>query len=189
MLKDKDIRNVLIDKLKKENIGHNYRIINELGVCDGMARVDIAVTNGRLYGYEIKSDKDTLERLPGQIEAYNKTFDKIIIVVGEKYKEKIINVVPDYWGIEVATQNKNNNITLKKLRSAKINKNVDSKSLLELLWKDELILLLKNKGVKGLSNKNRRKLRDIAINSIPLNEIKNYTRETLKFRKDWRVDQ
>lgn len=188
MLNDEDIREALLFKIDKENKNHNYRIINELGVCDGIARVDIAVANGRLCGYEIKSDKDTLERLPGQISAYNKTFDKITIVVGKKYEEKIKNFVPEYWGIQVAYLNRFKRVSFKNIRSPKINKDVEAKSLLELLWKDELAKILKEKGVRGISNKNRRKLREIAGIAMPLNEIKNYTRETLKFREGWRAD-
>ena len=61
MLKDNDIRVTLIDELNRINAQHDYRIIEELAVCDGEARVDVAVANGRLCGYEIKSDADTLE--------------------------------------------------------------------------------------------------------------------------------
>lgn len=188
MLNDKKIREVLIEKLNRVNLGHEFRIINELGICDGNARVDIALANGRLCGYEIKSDMDTLERLPGQVEAYNKTFDKITIVVGNKFKDRIENYVPEFWGIEVAYINKFGNISIKKLRSAKPNKNIESKALLELLWREELKILLLNHGIKGISNINKRKLRDIAIETIPLKDIKSFTLETIKSREGWRFD-
>ena len=60
LLKDNDIRVTLIDELNRINAQHDYRIIEELAVCDGEARVDVAVANGRLCGCEIKSDADTL---------------------------------------------------------------------------------------------------------------------------------
>lgn len=188
MLSDKDIRKALIYKLNKENEHHSYRIINELGICNGESRVDIAVANGRLCGYEIKSDKDTLDRLPGQIEAYDKTFDKIVIVVGKKYEDKILNIVPEYWGIEVAYLNRKSTISLKKIRSAKINKNVEANSVLQLLWKEELKTLLKENNIKGLSNKNIKSLRDIAANTISFKKIKSYTREVIKAREGGRAD-
>jgi len=188
MLKDKDIREAMIFKIDKENKTHEYRLINELGICDGVSRVDLAVVNGRLCGYEIKSDKDTLERLPGQIDSYNKTFDKITIIVGKKFENEIIDKVPEHWGIEVAYLNRMKNISFKRVRIAKINREIEAKALLELLWKDELVQLLKGKGMKGIASKNRRKLRDIAADTIPLNEIKNYARETLKAREGWRAD-
>lgn len=42
MLKDNDIRVTLIDELNRINAQHDYRIIEELAVCDGEARVDVA---------------------------------------------------------------------------------------------------------------------------------------------------
>jgi transcription elongation factor Elf1 len=188
MFKDKDIRPTLIKEIIKANQGNSFRLVEELAVCDGDARADIALINGKLCGYEIKSDRDTLERLSRQIDAYNKTFDYITIVVGEKYKDVITDEVPNWWGIKVAFENQNGEMDIESIRIAGGNAEVDTRSVLELLWKDEIRILLQSKGIKGLSNKNRRKLRDIAIATIPPKEIREYTRETLKFRKGWRSD-
>ena len=51
MLKDNDIRTTLIDELNKINAKHDYRIVEELAVCDGEARVDVAVANGKPVSY------------------------------------------------------------------------------------------------------------------------------------------
>ena len=100
MLKDDDMRAVLINELNRANTC-DYRVIEELAVCDGDARVDVAVANDRLCGYEIKSDADTLKRLALQQKCYDKTFDAISIVVGEKFKDDIEEYIPDYWGVYV----------------------------------------------------------------------------------------
>lgn len=186
IMKDIDIREPLIEKIVKLNEGHNYRIIPELTICDGLSRADIAVANGNLYGYEIKSDADTLDRLPLQKEFYNKTFDKVFIVVGSKYKSIIEEYIPDWWGVYVAYYDREKKILLKLKKRGRKNTDISAESLLELLWKNEIENLLKLHGVKGLSGKNRRILRQIALNNLSLKEIKDYTRETLKTRKDWR---
>lgn len=186
MLKDADMRIILLNELKKVNDQHDYRIIEEMAVCDGEARVDVAVANGRLCGYEIKSDADTLDRLAIQQKCYDKTFDKISIVVGEKFKDKIEQHVPEYWGIYVVSKS-SRGCKIKRMRTARLNRNIEVDSLLELLWRDEIVVLLKRAGIKGLSGKNRRILRKIASENIPEKEIKNYTRETLKHRENWRV--
>lgn len=185
-MKDVDIRKSLVKKLIQQNEGHDYKIIHEMTVCDGMSRVDVAVANGNLYGYEIKSDVDSLERLPSQVYYYNQTFDKVFIVVGEKYKNCIDEYIPDWWGIYTATYDKNSNIILKEKKKGKKNKSVRAESLLELLWKEEIIELLKQHGIKALSGKNRRILRKIAAERISIAEIRNFTRETLKNRREWR---
>lgn len=185
VLKDCDMRVLLIEELNRINSRHSYRIIEEMAVCDGNARVDVAVANGKLCGYEIKSDADTLERLAVQQRCYDKTFDKMSIVVGKKFEDKIEECIPNYWGIYIASECSIGR-RIRKKRSAKINKNVEAASLLELLWKDEVVLLLKLAGIKGLSGKNRRILRQIAIDNLPFKEIKKFTRETIKNRKNWR---
>lgn len=191
MLKDYDIRQALIKQIKKENQRHtdsSFRIIEELSVCDGDARVDIAVANGRLCGYEIKSDVDTFDRLPNQIYCYNTTFDKMTIVIGNKFVDKVTDYVPEWWGIKVAYMNKFGDVTIKNIRNGKINQNIDAYRLTQLLWKSEMICLLKNNNVKRISNKSRYVLREMAAETIPLKEIKNFTRETIKNRVNWRED-
>lgn len=185
-LKDNDIRIPLIKMLIAQNEGHDYRIIPEMAVCDGLSRVDIAVANGKLCGYEIKSDADTLERLDSQQKYYNQTFDKVYIVVGKKYANIISDYIPDWWGIYIAYYNKQCNVYFKEKKRGKLNRNICANALLELLWKNELECLLKAHGCKGLSNKNRRVLRQLALEHISLEDIRNYTIESLKKRQEWR---
>lgn len=188
MLMDADIRAKLIEKIKKDNQNNHYRIIEELCICDGLARADIALANGILHGYEIKSDCDTLERLSNQIECYNNTFDKVTIVVGKKFENNIIDEIPKHWGVEVAYVNRFQNITIKRVRAPKLNKDVLSTNLLDLLWNAEIKSFLKENKVKGYSNKDKSSLKDLVITSIPFKVLRDYTRETLKARTGWRED-
>ena len=81
MIKDIDIRQVLLKKLSAEyRYDPDTIIIEELGLCQGEARIDLALVNGFIHGYEIKSERDTLERLPSQIEIYCRTLDTVTIV-------------------------------------------------------------------------------------------------------------
>lgn len=187
---DKDIRKVLYKKFlkTKEFINDSSTlVIDEFGLCRGSSRADIAVINGKLHGYEIKSEQDTLERLPVQVSYYNKIFDKVTIVTAEKYIDKVYDIVPEWWGV-YCVENKNNKISLKRKRNAKINRNIDTVNLLQLLWKDELIELLYSYGItKGIRNKNINNLACIASENIKKNEIKIYVKEQLKKREDWRA--
>ena len=60
------------------------KVIDEFGVMHGGARIDVAVVSDSfLYGYEIKSDYDTLCRLPNQVREYSPVFDEVSLIVGK----------------------------------------------------------------------------------------------------------
>ena len=183
MLYDKDIRLPLFDFLE-DNYG-DIRILEEKQM--GRSRADIVMVgrDNNIYGVEIKSDADTLERLSLQQQCYDKTFDTVSIVVGKKFKDSIEECIPNYWGIYVVYEYAGN-CKIERKRAAKVNKNIEANSLLQLLWKEEIIKLLRNAGIKGISGKNRRLLRQIVIDNFTLKEIRDYTRETIKSRQNWR---
>src|SRR4051812_45593489 len=80
-MRDYDIRQELRQRLRKEHEGDpETLVIEELGLCQGQVRADIAVINGFMHGYEIKSERDTLERLPRQREVYEQCFDAVTLV-------------------------------------------------------------------------------------------------------------
>lgn len=81
LLNDSMVRELLLEDLYSQyKDDPNTRIVNELGIDFGSSRVDVAVINGNIHGYEIKSDLDTLERLPRQMTYYNKLFQRMTIV-------------------------------------------------------------------------------------------------------------
>lgn len=45
-------------------------VVEELGLFHGASRVDLAVVGRSLHGYEIKSDRDSLDRLEQQAADY-----------------------------------------------------------------------------------------------------------------------
>ena len=73
VLGDSDIRAVPRSSLFFKHLDEaDTVVIEELGLCRGQVRVDVAVVNGLLHGYEIKSDRDSLRRLGVQVEVYGK---------------------------------------------------------------------------------------------------------------------
>src|SRR3989339_1402334 len=139
---DKLIRIALKENLEVEHRNDSrLKIIEELGVSHGTARVDIAVVNGVIHGYEIKSDMDTLQRLPEQMNIYNSVFTQMTLVVGKNHLYEAINIVPDWWGITIAKIDSNGSIIFNCIRKAGNNLNQDSISMARLLWKDEAFKL------------------------------------------------
>lgn len=165
------------------------RIIEELGVRHGTARIDIAVVNGIMHGYEIKSDQDTLQRLPRQMEVFNSVFNKITLVVGKNHLYQAINIVPEWWGIMVAKSNNNGSVIFNLIRGEEFNKNQDSVSIARLLWREEALRILeKNKGAVGFYSKPRDFIYKKLASVLDQEALSEEVREKLFLRADWRPD-
>lgn len=183
---DSDIRSLLYKDLSKEPMyinDYSTIIIPEMNILNGYVRIDIAVINGLFHGYEIKSDMDTLQRLPRQAEYYGRVFDQMVLVTTPKYIEQVQSIVPSWWGIKYYNEF-NELITI---RNCSCNNNVDTYSRLTLLWKDELIELLCQYCDKKYKSKTKFALIDIIIKEVPRNVILEYSREVIKLREDWRA--
>src|SRR5918997_712598 len=102
-MNDNQLRVALKRKLNARYLNDpETRIIDELGIRHGTARVDIAVVNGALHGFELKSDRDTLNRLPHQSSIYSSVLDRVTLVVGRRHIEKAMPLVPEWWGVHLA---------------------------------------------------------------------------------------
>lgn len=189
-LYDPEIREILYESFTRRNefiLDSSTIVVDELDVCLNSARVDIAVINGKIHGFEIKSERDNLERLPSQIESYNSLFDTMTIVLSEVHLSKARKIVPKWWGIECVVRKKTG-IALKVVRKPKVNSKVKSFELTQLLWKQELIALLEKHSIsKGLKSKTRLELGKIAAENIEKESISEFVRSTLKNRIDWRA--
>jgi hypothetical protein len=164
------------------------RIVNEMAICCGDARVDIAVINGKLHGFEIKSEADTLVRLQGQISAYNQVFDTMTIICGKNHYDSVVKIIPDWWGIYSARLHFGK-VELTRIRYPEINQQVSGFALAQLLWKSELVALLANEGIKkGISRKPCRELWKIISETFSTSALQSKVREILKVRANWRLD-
>lgn len=188
-MRDKDIRAALWALLDEEHADDpDTLVLDELGICQGETRADVAVVNGSLAAFEIKSDRDTLTRLPGQIEAYQRVFDIVTVIVGGRYVERITGAIPGTWGVIQAVPELQF-VELKPLREPTKNEGVDSLSVTQLLWRDEALTLLEERGLaQGLRSKPRRLLWEAIVDQLSPEEVSEAVRAQLKARKDWRSD-
>jgi hypothetical protein len=178
-----EIRSALrLTLLEKHSDEPNTFVIEELGLCRGQVRVDIAVVNGLLHGYEIKSDRDNLRRLGVQVEVYNKVLDQATLVVGDRYLVEARNIVPSWWGV-LHAHSTDSGLRFKTVRRAGENPEKDARSLVELLWLDDAIALLEERNVaRGVRNKPRRIVWDRVCNYFGIEEIADAVRTRLKAR-------
>src|SRR5688572_54996 len=84
--KDRDVRTLLKQHLVAMH-GPATVLLDELGLCQGDVRVDVAVVDGELSGFEIKSPADSLARWPKQRRVYSKVVDRAWLVASEKTLE------------------------------------------------------------------------------------------------------
>lgn len=164
-------------------------VIDEMDVLFGTSRIDIAVINGKIHGFEIKSERDNLERLPYQIESYNKVFDTVTIVVCENHLSNVMEIIPKWWGVYCVLKQKKL-LKLVKERNAIENSDTDLLSLTQLLWRNELIELLNLNGIKkGTKSKTRFALCNMVVKNIEESNVRTFIREKLKSRPTWRAVQ
>jgi hypothetical protein len=184
---------VIRSALMKELINHHaldekVRIIEEFGVQHGLARIDIAVINGILHGYEIKSDRDTLERLPDQMTEFSAVFDRLTLVVGRQHLYQAIYIVPDWWGITIAKINTAGRVIFQTIREPEDNKSQDKISIARLLWREEALRILEEHDhAYGVRSKPREFVYKRLANVLETEILKERVRKTLLIpRKEWR---
>lgn len=186
---DKLIRAALRERLN-EKYEHepDARIIEEMGITHGTARVDVAVVNGSIHGYELKSDLDTLRRLPDQMKAYNAVLDHVTIVVGKQHVHEAINAVPEWWGVTIAKIMVSEDvISFCKIREAEQNPDQDSFAIANLLWRDEALGILEKDGhAEGIRSKPRKALYERLAAVYDQTTLKAKVRECLAARTTWR---
>ena len=184
--RDCDIRLALEAKLVREHGDKPDTMIrHEVGICAGTRRIDMALINGELAGYEIKSDMDTLARLSGQAEAYGSVLDRAILVTTERHLEEALSLLPDWWGIHVASVEQET-IHLRAFREPMLNEEHNAFSLAQLLWKDEALDELRQRGMgRGLSNRARHYVWAALTEAISLSDLRSIVRTRLKARPEW----
>lgn len=174
-------------KLWRHHANESTLVVDELGILNGKCRADIAVINGHLVGFEIKSDEDSLVRLDEQVEAYNAVFDRSTLIVGPKYVNGVQKIIPEWWGITICIPGQRSTACFETLRTAKENPQINPVSVARLLWRDEAAEILSQKNVlPGILRKPRAVLYECLAEIVNLHELRKVVREALKKRKNWR---
>ena len=179
---DPDVRALLLEYLDDIHRGTGTRILEELGLCQGDVRVDVAAVNGELAGYEIKSPSDTLARFPKQCRFYSKVVDRAWLVANEKTLAKA--AVPEWWGL-MAVFELDDRLGLRVVRPASLNPKPDALSIAKLLWRDEALEVLRGAGcARGVMTKSRKVVWQRLIESVSPSDLRASVRAALKRRPE-----
>ncbi len=73
--------------------------LTEVPLLGGISRADVVAIKNGVHGFEIKSDLDTLRRLPSQIASYSKVFNTVSIICDERHLEKVKAQTPGWFGL------------------------------------------------------------------------------------------
>ena len=179
---DPDVRALLREYLEDVHKGTDTRLLEELGLCQGDVRVDVAAVNGELSGYEIKSPSDTLARFPNQCRVYSKVVDRAWLVATEKTLAKA--ATPEWWG-QIAVFDAGERLALRLVRPAQLNPKPDALSIAKLLWRDEALEVLRGAGcVRGVMTKSRKVIWKRLIESVERDDLRAAVRAALKRRPE-----
>jgi hypothetical protein len=163
------------------------KLVEEMEICLGSCRVDMAVIGDQLIGIEIKGPDDKLSRLPEQVTRYSKCFDQVVLVVHERMAVDAMHLIPEWWGVVVAASRNGENTYYFKRRPAQ-NVGVDASSVLSLLWRPEIATLFKEFfGTAPSASISKRGIRDRLLTEAPLTQLKNSCAKMLRAREDWRA--
>ncbi|MGN6394937.1 MAG: sce7726 family protein [Mucilaginibacter sp.] len=95
-----EIANQLLLKYHNDN---SATLLKEVNSDSSIA--DIVIINGNTSAYEIKTELDSFERLPSQINSYKTLYDCVYIVTYEKALKNLKNKIDSSVGIIVLDQN------------------------------------------------------------------------------------
>jgi hypothetical protein len=162
-------------------------VVEELGLRHGAGRVDIAVINGEFHGYELKSDQDSLRRLPQQIAIYGSVLDRVTLLVTPLHVKAALQLIPQWWEVILAEKTAANEIVFSERREGGKNPDVVALEILKLLWRDEALELLRElQADGGMQSKPRKFLYNRIAGLMELSALQDRVRNQLRARKDWR---
>lgn len=135
-----EIKAMVLNRLLNEGkISHSSLVFNEMSLARQTRRIDLGyLSNQEMVAIEVKSERDTLSRLPGQLEVYLRYFDRVILVVAPKFIAPALAAVSD--NVEIWEVGENAVRTVRRgLKVTSIRKEL----YLDLMTKREVSLLAK----------------------------------------------
>jgi hypothetical protein len=179
--RDVDIRKALLANLEVKYSDSSHDLIVEEFGCK-TARADVAVINGFLHAYEIKSDSDSLDRLPSQIDAYQGVFEYVTLICGRRLLERARTAIPKWWGLQRA-EFRDGGVLIHELRTAKPNPNQNPFAVARMLWKTEALAVLRRFGHRGVTSRcTADEVWNAVAAQVPITELTNEVRQAIKAR-------
>ena len=174
-----EIRTALQTRLAASSQGAGAAFIAEMFIDGFSRRADLVMANGKLAAFEIKSDRDSLDRLDGQLRSYLRFFEQVSVVCAERHLPGVLAMAPAEVGVlRVAS-----NGTIRSVRPALTVRGHTAREWLTFLPVDELRNLLR---LRGLPVSGSRDVLLTRSDAIEVGKIRAFVLAYLK-RRDERI--
>lgn len=143
MLREADVRDLIL----RDVLGDldQSEVVYEFWIPGSNVRADLVALTPTMRAFEIKTDRDTLRRLPSQARAYQCVFDTCCAVVAPRHLGAVAQTLPKSWGLYVVGESAARP-TVSCERPPAPNDEIDSATLVRLLWRDEACSALRSLG-------------------------------------------
>lgn len=156
-------------------------LIDEFWIPRSHERADMALVDHEMMAFEIKTEPDSLRRLPRQVAAYNRLFDRCTAVVAHRHLDRATALVPEWWGVTAFTSN--GSVSFSTERPAQPNEaGVDPQVLVRLLRRDEAAAALESLGRYPEERSGRSLLWSQLLEVARLDDLRKIVRSTIQRR-------
>lgn len=180
MLNELLIKSAVIDRLFEDGALDDAVLVNEMVVANWSRRADLAVANGKLHAFEIKSDLDTLRRLQAQVETYLYSFDKVTVVTTSRFLNVVKGMLPpevEIWEAEKVHET----VSIRIARRGRAIEIRNKRNLCGFLHKPEIVALLRSQGVKSNVGAPREELIKMT-EYLQVKKVREYVLKAIKAR-------
>jgi hypothetical protein len=185
-MRDRDVRKALASTIAARLRDRDHVLVPEVEIRWSIpARIDALLVNDRISGFEIKSDADSLARLPRQVQAYGSVVERAHLVVGARHQEAATALVPQWWSIWIAAWN-GSNASVRQIRPGRLNPDVNPLAVTTFLSRSDLTIALRQVGERQLSSKPVDTLRALLLGRVGPRGTLAVARSSMLTRADWR---
>ncbi|NHC44350.1 sce7726 family protein [Motilibacter aurantiacus] len=185
-MRDPDVRSALVTALAQRLGQRPHVLVPEVDVRWTVpARLDALLVADRICGFEIKSDVDSLARLPRQIQAYGAVVERAVLVVSERHRAAALEAVPHWWSVWVAGL-KGEHVVIRSAKRGRLNPALNPLAVSTFLTREDLLHALRSRGHAGLSSFTVDQLRQQFTTGIAAREAVRVARSYMIERRDWR---
>ncbi|WP_460849279.1 sce7726 family protein [Nocardioides ultimimeridianus] len=114
------------------------------------ARLDALLLSSRIHGFEIKSDVDSLSRLPRQVASYGMVVERATLIVGDRLRAAATEIVPPWWNIWSARW-AGDKVRVQQVRGGRLNPAISPLAVTSFLLREDLLSALRERGHRRLS--------------------------------------